>query len=122
MPATSVTLVPTTTFGTPVGNYDGSSTSFDSVAKKGDGWYGYGDGNHTVAYFPNGFTGTIKMQGSLAETPTSTDWFDISGTTTGALTANSTAVTYNFTGNFVWVRAAITGFTAGTLTKIMMNH
>lgn len=121
MSATSTTLIATTTYGAPSGNYDGSSTTFSSDASKGDGYYGFTDGLHTVAYFPNAFTGTIKMQGTLATNPTSTDWFDIDGTTTGALTTSSTAVTYNFTGNFVYVRATVTGFTAGTITKVQLN-
>lgn len=121
MPATSVTLIPTTAFGTPAGNYDGSSTTFSSDAAKADGYYGNTDGLHTTAVFPNVFTGTVKMQGSLALIPSSTDWFDITNATTGALTTSSTAVTFNFTGNFVWVRSTVTGFTAGSLSKVQMN-
>lgn len=124
MPSTSVTLLPSVTQGTPNDNvnYDGSSAAFQTDKTKGDGWYSYSDGNHTVAYFPNNFVGTIKMQGSLATTPTSTDWFDIDGTTMTNSVAGSTPVTYNFTGNFVWVRCAVSGFTEGTIDKVQMNH
>ena len=57
MPATSATLISTTTNGTPTGNYDGSSIAFYSDEVKGDGYYGYTDGLHTVAYFLNAFVG-----------------------------------------------------------------
>jgi len=123
MPATSLTLIPSISQGTPNENlnYDGSSASFQTDKVKGDGYYGY-DGIHTVAYFPNLFIGTIKMQGSLATTPTSTDWFDIDGTTMTNAVAGSVAVTYNFTGNFVYLRAAVSGFSEGSITKVQLNY
>ena len=67
---------------------DGSSTvtldhtGFVSDKSKGDGYYSQPDGVHTVAYQVNStMTGSIKMQGSLATTPTEDDWFDVSGST-----------------------------------------
>lgn len=124
MPANSLTLVNQVSQGSPNEsvNYDGSSANFETDKVKGDGYYGYTDGLHTVAYFPSSFVGTIKMQGTLAETPTSTDWFDIDGTTMTNAVAGSDAVTYNFTGNFVWVRVAVTGFTAGSISKVQLNY
>ena len=58
------------------------NTGFVSDKFKGDGYYSQPDGVHTVAYkVDTSLTGSIKMQGSLATTPTEDDWFDISGTT-----------------------------------------
>jgi hypothetical protein len=119
----------------------GSDSTVTGEAFKGDGYYGRSDGFHTVAWNLTGFTGTIKIQGSLATSPGSNDWFDVrlgSGTvgglgvdTTGAVSSASimsqsytTATTvnsYNFTGNIVWVRAVITDFAAGTVNSIYMN-
>ena len=66
-------------------------------------------------------TGAIKMQGSLATTPTEDDWFDISGTT--FTTDQSTTISSsNFTGNFVWVRAKATSVTDGTISSSLLNH
>tara|TARA_B100000242_G_scaffold183280_1_gene131610 strand:- start:1959 stop:2327 length:369 start_codon:yes stop_codon:yes gene_type:complete len=119
----TVTLIPTTSHGTPVGNYDGTSTSFFSDKSESDGYYGYTDGLHTIAAFPNAFVGTIKFQGSLATDPGDSDWVDIPGITIGdGATATSTAVTHNFTGNFVWVRAKVESFTAGSITKVQFNY
>ena len=109
-------------------NADGSTTvSLDYVGfvtdkQKGDGYYSQVDGVHTVAYHVGStMTGSIKMQGSLATTPTEDDYFDITGTTFTA--DQSTLVdSKNFTGNFVWVRAKCTGMTAGSVTKILYNH
>ena len=61
------------------------------------------------------------MQGTLATTPTEDDWFDISGTT--FTTDQSTTISSaNFTGNFVWVRAKVSGMSAGSITKILYNN
>jgi len=107
---------------------DGSTTTtldhtgLVSDKQKGDGYYSQPDGVHTVAYkVDTTLTGNIKMQGSLATTPTEDDWFDISGTT--FTTDQSTTISSaNFTGNYVWVRAKATGITAGSITNIQLNH
>ena len=106
---------------------DGSTTTtldhtgFVSDKAKGDGDYSQPDGVHTVAYQVNStMTGSIKMQGSLATTPTEDDFFDISGTT---FTADQSTLisTANFTGNFVWIRAKATSVTAGTISSVLVN-
>ena len=106
---------------------DGSSTvtldhtGFVSDKAKGDGYYSQPDGVHTVAYQVNStMTGSIKMQGSLATTPTEDDWFDVSGST---FTADQSTLisTANFTGNFVWVRAKASSVTAGTISSVLIN-
>ena len=106
---------------------DGSSTftidntGFVSDKAKGDGFYSQVDGVHTVAYkVDTTLTGSIKMQGTLASTPTEEDWFDISGTTFTA-DQSTTISSANFTGNFVYVRANATSITAGSITSIQLN-
>ena len=107
-------------------------TGFVTDKAKGDGYYSQVDGVHTVAYqvvnlgdSTDDFNGTIKMQGSLATTPTEDDYFDISGTT---LTSDqsTTNVAYNFTGNFVWVRAKVETTNATSnpsmVTSILLNN
>jgi hypothetical protein len=98
---------------------------------KGDGYYSQTDGVHTVAYHvsagsqtaANNFNGKIKMQASLATTPTEDDWFDIENT---IFTADlSTKVSsYTFTGNFVWVRAKAFDQTnlTSSVEKILYNN
>lgn len=104
---------------------------FVTAKYQGDGYYSQVDGIHTVAYHvsagsvtpANNFNGKIKMQGSLATTPTEDDWFDILGTTFTADTSTSVSA-YNFTGNFVWVRAKCYDWTtaSSSVTKILYNH
>jgi hypothetical protein len=107
---------------------------------KGDGYFGGSDGFHTVQVDINQFIGKIEMQGSLASAPQESDWFSVvlgtntmSIDTTGLLTEESissveysTATTniksYNFTGNYVWVRAKVSDWTEGTVNSIRINH
>lgn len=93
---------------------------------KGDGYYGRSDGFHTVQYSLDGFIGTMVIQATLAVEPTSSDWFTLNETThTSANDSSSNAdggFLYNFTGNYVWVRAYISNWTDGTVSNILLNH
>lgn len=116
-------------------NADGSTTftldntGFVTDKAKGDGYYSQPDGVHTVAYHINSSLNddaniSIRMQGSLATTPTEDDYFDIPGTTINQdnIDGSTLAFSANFTGNFVWVRAKISGMSAGAITKILYNN
>ena len=119
---------------------DGTVQTVTGDVYKGDGYYGRSDGFHTVQVDLNGFLGTIQIQGTLAIDPSATDWFTVdlgTGTqtidTTGLIVEQGidaveyTSVTtntksYNFTGNYVWVRAYISNWTNGTVNSIKLNH
>ena len=93
---------------------------------KGDGYFGNAGGLHTVMYVSDpAFVGTITMQATLATAPTNNDWFGIQGTTSSysLLDVRSTATveSYNFTGNFVWVRGQIE-IDSGSVYMIQFNH
>ena len=90
---------------------------------KGDGYYGFSDGVHTVQTRVSSFVGTLKVQGTLVKDPANTDWVDIDNIVIGD---GSTAITNsffnNFTGNFVWIRIAVSDFTAGNVNNVYMAH
>jgi hypothetical protein len=108
-----------------------AQVGFVTAKQQGDGYYSQVDGVHTVAYhvsagFPtpnSNFNGKIKMQGSLATTPTEDDWFDIDSSLFES-DSSTTVASYNFTGNFVWVRAKCYDWTTAnsSITKILYNH
>jgi hypothetical protein len=92
---------------------------------KGAGYYGTTNAMHTVVYSTtNNWTGQMKVQATLASDPTEKDWFDVKGTTYGSMTTPilDQATAINFTGNFVWVRAVIIGFTSGQINRVLYNH
>ena len=121
---TFITVEETVTAESTDGSTDTVLTysGFVTDKAKGDGYYSQADGLHTVSYHVDATcTGAIKMQGSLATTPTEDDFFDIDNTT--FTTDQSTTInSVNFTGNFVWVRAKCTSNTAGSVTKILYNN
>lgn len=108
--------------------HPGESTTLSVTGEKykGDGFYSRADGFHTVQYNLNGFIGTVSMQATLASDPTDDDWFSIADSSiTSANDSseyNTGSFVINFTGNFVWVRAIITGWTDGSVNSILLNH
>ena len=121
-------------------SHTSGTQTLKSEKVKGDAYFGTTDGLHTVMIDLAGFIGTIKIQGSLADDPAETDWFDAqlndgefqvdaSGKVTKIVVesityalAETSIKVYNTTGNFVWLRANISDWTAGTITRIEMNR
>ena len=119
---------------------DSTIETITGEKSKGDGYYGRSDGFHTVQIDINGFIGKFEMQGTLAVAPVEADWFTLvldsgkqSVDTTGLVATQSvtsveyTSVTtnsksYNFTGNYVWVRAYVSNWTDGTVNSVKLNH
>lgn len=109
--------------------YPNTATStqiYLSEKAKGDGYFGNSDGLHTVMYAASSaFVGTVTMQATLATSPTDNDWFNVSGTTSTYRVLDersvSTVDSYNFTGNFVWVRGYV-AINAGSVFMVQLNH
>ena len=51
--------------------------SYTGDKARGDGFYGYADGLHTISFHVNNFTGRIYLEATLMENPTELDWFEI---------------------------------------------
>ena len=122
MKTTTLQLLPTTTYGTPSGNYDGSSLDFAGDRRQAANYYGGFGGLQTVAFYLNGFQGRIEIQATLDSVPaTELSWFQISNfdSTSSATTNNFSR---NITGNFTWIRARVLDFEAGTISKIMLSY
>jgi hypothetical protein len=145
MPALSQSLTFTQNSTSTVNlNYPNTGTtalSYISDKVKGSGYYGGSSGFHTVQLQITDFVGRFEIQATLASEPIEADWFgvelgsnsnqvvDTSGLSNDANityiqypTATTTVKTYNFTGNFIWIRAKISEFTEGTINGIKYNH
>ncbi len=145
MPALSQSLTFTQNSTSTVNlNYPNTGTTaltYLSDKVRGSGYYGGSNGFHTVQLQISNFVGRFEMQASLASEPIEADWFTVElGSTTNQIvdtsglsndanityvqypTATTTVKTYNFTGNFIWVRAKISEFTEGTVNGIKYNH
>jgi len=110
---------------------DSSTQTYTGDAVKANGYYGNADGNHTVQFSLTGFIGKVRIEATLATTPTATDWctVELGNSVTAANityleydTVTTANVSYNFTGNFVWVRAYVYDWTDGTVNSIRVNY
>jgi polyisoprenoid-binding protein YceI len=121
MTVTNLTILAETTVGTPSGNYDGSTNYFNSDGQKAVNYY-QGQGSlQTVAFRVTGFQGVITLQATLDNNVNSEKWFDVY--TYGD--ASSIVTDYHpvpITGNFTWVRVAVTGFDAGTINFVNISY
>jgi hypothetical protein len=115
---------------------------YNSDKLKGDGYFGGSDGFHTVVWSVSDFVGSVQVQGTLASEPEEADWSTINLSTPGNVyavdttglasavgvgitnyTTRTTMIkTYNFTGNFVWLRGRISNFTEGVVNNISINR
>ena len=122
MKTPTLQLLPTTTYGTPSGNYDGSSQDFAGDRQQAANYSGGFGGLQTIAFYLNQFQGRITIQATLDSVPvTDAAWFEISdfNSITSATTNNFSR---NITGNFTWIRTRVTNFEAGTISKIMLSY
>jgi hypothetical protein len=102
-----------------------------SDAVRGDGYYGYRDGYHTMAVQFNNFIGRIQIEATLELEPQSADWFPIWLTPANPYKQYTTAKTgteaFTFRGNFVLVRFRKTRSyltdtsSVGDITKVMLS-
>ena len=100
-----------------------------AVSKIGDkqqaaGYYIAGRDTNTITWnLQNSFSGTVKIQASLATTPGVFDWFDVY---TIAVSPSNVGPAqsgyYNLQGNYVWLRVNITAWTAGSITSISVSY
>lgn len=122
MKTTTLPLLPTTSYGTPSGNYDGSSAAFNGNSQQAANYYG-GLGNlQTIAFFLTAFEGRIIIEASLDSQPINDgNWFRIYDfdTASGIITNNFST---NITGNFAWIRARVEDFLGGTINKVTISY
>lgn len=121
MKTTVLQLLPTTTQGTPSGNYDGSSQDWAGVQQQAADYYGGFGGLQTVAFYLDQFEGDIEIEATLETDPDDDAWFRVY-----RFESASSQITENFSvnirGNFVWLRARVRDFTAGTISKITVSY
>jgi hypothetical protein len=99
--------------------FDSSASAMNKFSDqvKGDSYYGYTDGLHTLQVTYNEYVGRLRIQATLSLGPQDTDWFDIvPDATTGkrfnpegyiqfnADEPGSGSEAYTFQGNFTYIR------------------
>lgn len=110
-------LVGTTVYGTPSGNYDGSSQAWTGNTVPAANYYGGQGALQTITYQLEGFIGTIVIEATLNDQKDSAPWFEIATYGDGT-TPDSGTIPITVMGNFTWIRARIDNFDAGTIQAI----
>ena len=115
-----------------------TGTQFNVTSDKvrGDSFYGFTDGLHTIAFYLTGFIGKVYLEGTLATEPTDTDWFviNLDGAVAPLVYAAATTATVarTFEGNFVYLRVRIDrahispanndSLQNGQIIQVLLNH
>jgi hypothetical protein len=121
MTTTTVTLIPATVYGTPSGNYNGSDPDFIGDPQKAANYYRGRGGVQTLQWNLTGAQALITVQATLDADPATLQWFDIAAY--GNADAPVTAVhSDSELGNFTWLRAAITSFSAGNINAVTATY
>jgi hypothetical protein len=121
MKTSSYTLIPATSYGSAVENYDGVSASFISTTQKASAYYSKSKSLQTVAWYTTGLVGILNVEATLDTDPAAGSYFPIHtiGDSITPLTENSFV---NLTGKYTWIRISVTDFTAGTISKVTVGY
>ncbi len=103
----------------------GTNMNVTSDKIRGDNYYGYTDGFHTLQVTYSSYVGRLRIQASLVLEPTDSDWFDLVIDSTSGLYSGSSpwnangyvqfnadapgdkSEAYSFYGNFAWIRIKV---------------
>jgi hypothetical protein len=118
---TTQTLVDNVTYGSASGNYDGSSLDWFSNAVPAANYYGGQGALQTVTYQLQDFVGIITIRATLNDLQDSAFWFDIA-TYGDGIAPDTGTIPATVMGNFTWIRAEITDFSAGTIQAITVAY
>lgn len=132
--ANSITILPITSY------LESRPQPVTGSQFQGDGFFSRNNPTRTVQWKLYNFVGDIGLQGSLSSNPTESDWFlinlgkpneftiDTTGRvsslilpTVGYSEATSGVFGFNFSGNFVWLRAYINNWTAGNVDSVIIS-
>ena len=120
MKSSSLTLIPSTSFGTANENYDpNDSDTFSGIPQKAAAYYSKAKSLQTLAWHLTNFTGVLTIEATLDGSSDTSNYFTIH-------TVNGTALyeddVINLTGKYTWIRATITGFALGDINKITVGY
>ena len=100
--------------------------NFTGERWKGDGFYGYADGLHTISFHFSAFVGRIYIDATLEENPAESDWFPIDLTINTKYIEASSATTdtrgVTIEGNFVYLRARVDRSHLTDTTYVKSTH
>lgn len=117
---TTKTILATTVYGEPSGNYDGSSQDWFSDPVTAANYYRGRGGVQTITFGVTDFAGIMYLEACLDSDPAQANWF------TTYIYGDGTPLTdyhpESVTGNFTWMRLRIAGFEGGTINSVTITY
>lgn len=113
----TLTLLSDVVYGTASGNYDGSSQDFYSDAVPAANYYGGQGSLQTITYRLQDAVVRITMQATLNDQVEQAHWFDVDTYGNGVDPITETHPV-SVVGGFVWLRARVESFDAGTIQAV----
>ena len=119
---TTQTILDTTEYGVPSGNYDGSSQDWASDGVTAANYYRGRGGVQTVTFSVDAFEGVMYLEGCLDFDPVQADWFVTYVYGDGSTIPLSDYHPETVTGNFTWMRVRVEGFSGGTINSVTITY
>lgn len=115
---TTEVLISNTVYGTPSGNYDGSSQDWISVPGKAANYYRGRGSVQTINTEFTAFVGICTIEVTLDSNPEDATWFGVDLAFGNGATPLTQSRSDAVLGNFTWIRARIDNFTAGSIVGV----
>jgi len=119
---TTVTLLGTTAYGVPSGNYDGSSQDWASDAVQAADYYQGRGSIQTVTISITGFEGIIYVEACLDSVSAAANWFTTYQYGDGSTTPVTDYNVYAIQGNFTWLRVRVEAFSGGVINAVTATY
>jgi hypothetical protein len=119
---TTEIILGSTDYGTPAGNYDGSSQDWVSPAAKAANYYRGRGGLQTVTFSVAAFEGTMHVEATLDSDADNAVWFDTFVYGDGSTIPLTDYHPATITGNFTWLRIRVEGFSGGTINSVTVTY
>ena len=119
---TTKTILGTTVYGQPAGNYDGSSQDWSSDPVTAANYYRGRGGVQTITFSVTAFEGDMFLEACLDDNPAEANWFNTYIYGDGSTIPLTDYHPATVTGNFTWMRANVEDFSQGTITKLMLSY
>lgn len=121
MKTSSYNLLPAMTFGSAVENYDGSSLLFSGIPQKAVAYYTKGKYVQTVSWSLINFVGVITIDVTLDSDPDTATFTAVHSIGDGINPLSEDDFT-NIKGKYTWIRATVTDFASGVISKVTLGY
>ena len=119
---TTQTILDTTVYGVPSGNYDGSSQDWFSDPVTAANYYRGRGSVQTVFFSVDAFEGDMYLEACLDQDPAEANWFTTYAYGDGSTIPLTDYHPATITGNFTWMRLRIAGFSGGIINSVTITY